>query len=171
MLILILNHFIHLMKALIHIWAFSRMIIIFLRWYWFRFLLNETEFLGALVMSRLLYRCHVRSGNTCEFLLRLWVILWVGVQTRDLGNKTIFIGGTLWGFHRNWRCVFSYCRLSWNWRFALPGWSLLTSRYSLHIDEFEILWWGHWSLFPFSVWRNIVLDEIIDGSDWALIFL
>jgi hypothetical protein len=159
------------MQALIHIWAFPRMIVLFLWWNRLRFLLNETKFLSALVMSRLLDWCHVGRRDTWEVLLRPRVILRVGVQTRDLGNETVPIWGTLWGFQGDWGCVFSYHRLGWSWRCALSDWGLLASLYSLHIDELEIFRWGYWSLLPFSVRRNIVLDETINCSDWALIFL
>jgi len=159
------------MQALIHIWAFPRMIILFLWWHRLRFLLNETKFLSALVMGRLLDRCNVGRRDTWEVLLGPGVVLRVGVQTRDLGNETVSFWGTLWGFHRDWGCVFSYCSFGWSWRCALSNWCLLASLYSLHIDEFEIFRWGYWSLLPFSVRGNIVLDETIDSSDWTLIFL
>ena len=168
--ILTLDLFIHLLHALVHNWAFSRMVILFLWWNWFRLLLNETEFLSALVVCRLLHRSKIGRWNTRKVLWS-WVILRAGVQARDFWYETILLGWSLWGFYWCWGCIISLGCLCWRLRCLLPFCCLCAGLHPLHVDDFEVFLRGDRRLFPFSVWGNIVFDKVVYRSYWAFILL
>lgn len=194
MLVLNLDLLIHLLKACVHIWALPRIECLLVWRDWLGFFLNEAEFLCCvhilflsrnwshmgwwIFWTRVVARVWVDARNLRNKAWLTLLVIWGlefsryrcirclnGVLHGSLWCPWWILNGSLWS---SWRRIL-YGSFWSDWAFYLLNWCLNTLLDLLHIDEPEVLLLRGSRFLPFSIWWNIVLDKVVNGSHRAFI--